>query len=119
MLMFQWIFTAPLILHHDDHFPSPLLVGAVAVTQCHEDETEAAALAAQGPVGLGQGPVFTFPLTEEAQDERAPLHVQTHTIYSTHTCTVTDLRCIKQPVTKPRRLEPFYYIINIPSCLSG
>lgn len=84
--------------------------GAVAVTQCHEDETEAAALAAQGPVGLGQGPVFTFPLTEEAQDERAPLHVQTHTIYSTHTCTVTDLRRIKQPVTKSRRLEPSFII---------
>lgn len=69
-----------------------------AVTQWHEDESEAAVLAALGPAELGQGPMFTFPLTEEAQDERAPLHVQTHTIYSTHTCTVTDLCCIEQPV---------------------
>lgn len=71
-----------------------------AVTQCHEDgdESEAAVLAAPGPAELGQGPVFTFPLTEEAQDESAPLHVQMHTIYSTRTCTVTGLRCIKQPV---------------------
>lgn len=68
------------------------------MTQCHEDESEAAVLAALGPLELGQGPVFTFPLTEEAQDERAPLHVQTHTIYSTHTCAVTDLRCVKRPV---------------------
>lgn len=72
--------------------------GAFAVTQCHEDESEAAVLAALGPAELGQGPLFTFPLAEEAQDERAPLHVQTHTIYSTHTCTVTDLRCVEQPV---------------------
>lgn len=78
--------------------PPPPRAEPFAVTQCHEDESEAAVLAALGPLELGQGPVFTFPLTEEAQDERAPLHVQTHTIYSTHTCAVTDLRCVKQPV---------------------
>lgn len=70
------------------------------MTQCHEDESEAAVLAALGLLKLGRGPMFTFPLTEEAQDESAPLHVQTHTIYSTHTCTVTGLRCIKQPVQR-------------------
>lgn len=30
---------------------------------------------------LGQGPMFTFPLTEEVQDERAALRAQTQTIY--------------------------------------
>lgn len=28
---------------------------------------------------LGRGPVFTFPLAEEVQDERAPMRAQTHT----------------------------------------
>lgn len=70
------------------------------MTQCHEDETAAAALAARGPLELGRGPVFTFPLTEEAQDERAPLHVQTHTIYSTRTCTAPDLRRVQRLKSK-------------------
>lgn len=30
---------------------------------------------------LGQGPVFTFPLAEEAQDERAAERAQTHTVH--------------------------------------
>lgn len=98
----QPIFTNPARVHRYTlatttvFLPLPC-AGAFAVTQCHEDESEAAELAAPGPLQLGRGPVFTFPLTEEAQDESAPLHVQTHTIYSTHTCTVPDLRCIKQP----------------------
>lgn len=30
---------------------------------------------------LGRGPVFTFPLAEEAQDERAAERAQTHTVH--------------------------------------
>jgi len=38
----------------------------------------AAAPEVLGLMELGRGPVFTFPLTEEAQDERAPLHTDTY-----------------------------------------
>lgn len=42
---------------------------------------------AMGLMEFGWEPMFTFPLTEEAKDERAPLHTDT---YPLHTCTATD-----------------------------
>lgn len=46
---------------------------------------------------LGQGPMFTFSLTEKAQDERALLHTQKHTIY-THAHSQTNT--LEAQVTK-------------------
>lgn len=42
----------------------------------------AAAPEALGLMKLGQRPVFTFSLTEEAQDERAPLHTDTYHVHT-------------------------------------
>lgn len=45
-----------------------------------------------GPMELGRGPMFTFPLTEEAQDERASLHTDT---YRLHTHAHWRTRCTR------------------------